>query len=205
MKTRMTSYKVYGVWEYEQEITDLNNRSAMGWQLEKGGCFHSKFIRNEKVRYLYQLDYAPKLENKERYLSFFREQGWEYINSTYNGWHYFRREYQENMPYEEAEIYTDQESLLEMQGRYYRGIRFFAILFLIFAVVGAIRMWMTRSLELLSTVVFDGVWSAMMWLVVFNIKRKQSGKREILPIKGQSFIFLLIILSIILLFITIFI
>ena len=37
MKSHMTSRKVYGVWEYDREINDLNRLSEQGWQLE-----HSK-------------------------------------------------------------------------------------------------------------------------------------------------------------------
>lgn len=188
MKTKMTSYKVYGAWEYDREISDLNRLSKEGWQLEKGGCFHSKFVRNENVRYLYQLDYAPNLEDKERYLSFFREQGWEYINSTYNGWHYFRRDYQENIAYENAEIYTDKESLLEMQGRYYKILRCFAILFSILSAVCVFHMVIEQSIKMLNIAICDVSCALMMWLVVINIKRRQNGQKELIPIKGQVFI-----------------
>lgn len=202
MRTRMTSHKVYGVWEYEQEIADLNKLSEEGWQLEKGGCFHSSFIRNDKVRYLYQLDYAPKLEDKERYLSFFCEQGWEYINSTYNGWHYFRRAYQDNMPYEKTEIYTDKESLLEMQGRYYRVLRCFGILYSVLAAVCIVRMLMQQRIDILPATICDALCAVMMWIVVVNIKRRQNGEKELLPIKGQLFVSLFMVITIIMFFIT---
>ena len=127
-KDRKVSHKIYEAWEYEREIADLNRMSEEGWQLEKGGCFHSVFRKNDKVRYIYQLDYTPRLQDKERYLELFSEQGWEYINSTFNGWNYFRKPYREDLSEEEKVIYTDKQSLYEMQNRYVAMLRAFVIL-----------------------------------------------------------------------------
>lgn len=53
-----------------------------------------------------------------RYIETFREQGWEYISSTYNGWHYFRKIYDPSLPEEAYEIFTDRSSLKEMNCRW---------------------------------------------------------------------------------------
>ena len=55
-----------------------------------------------------------------RYIETFREQGWEYINSTFNNWHYFRKAYDPALPEEEYEIFTDRQSLNEMTRRWSR-------------------------------------------------------------------------------------
>ncbi|MBE5955256.1 MAG: DUF2812 domain-containing protein [Lachnospiraceae bacterium] len=117
-KDYKTSYKVYTAWNYEKEIEDLNRASAEGWQLIKGGCFHSRFKRNEHIQYRYQLDYPGTIEDMGRYIETFHEQGWEYINSTFNGWHYFRKLYDPSLPEEEYEIFTDHSSLKEMNGHW---------------------------------------------------------------------------------------
>lgn len=96
MKDIITSHKFYAVWEYKQEEQDLNEASKNGLQLVKGGCFHSTFRRDNSVRYIYQLDFCPKISDKGRYIECFEDAGWEYVNSTFNGWHYFRRPYTGN-------------------------------------------------------------------------------------------------------------
>ena len=111
-------FGVYAAWNYELEIEDLNEMSAKGWQLIHGGCFSSKFKRNTEVQYRYQLDFQPGIEEKGRYIETFREQGWEYVSSTFNGWHYFRKLYDAAKPEEEYEIFTDMSSAKEMNNRW---------------------------------------------------------------------------------------
>ncbi len=55
-KNRKISFKTYPAWGYEKEIEDLDRASEQGWQLVKGGCFHSSFVKDPKVRYRYQMD-----------------------------------------------------------------------------------------------------------------------------------------------------
>ena len=125
-------FAVYPVWEYEQEVIDLNNLSRQGIQLTLGGCFQSLFRYDNTVRYIYQLDYQPNIIDKPRYLEMYEAQDWEYINSTFNGWHYFRKPYREGMSEEESLIYTDQTSLHEMQNRYAR-LLLFCTIYMIFS------------------------------------------------------------------------
>lgn len=111
-------HRAYTAWNYQKEIEDLNKASEQGWQLIKGGSFSSKFKWNPDIRYRYQLDYPGTVEDKGRYIETFREQGWEYVNSTFNGWHYFRKPYHPALPEEQYEIFTDRASLKEMNGRW---------------------------------------------------------------------------------------
>ena len=134
-----TSYKVYPAWNYEKELEDLNNASEQGWQLVKGGCFHSRFVNNPDVRYRYQLDYG-QIDDMGRYIETFREQGWEYVNSTFNNWHYFRKLWDPALPEEEYEIFTDRESLKEMNGRWVKLATGLGIVLLLFAVLWIIRL-----------------------------------------------------------------
>lgn len=139
------SFRVYSAWNYQKEIEDLNEASARGWQLVRGGCFHSKFVKNEDLRFRYQLDYR-KIEDMGRYIEMFREQGWEYINSTFNGWHYFRKLYDPALPEETYEIFTDRESLAEMNGRWARFALIIGIFAGLFALLCAARLFMAPTL-----------------------------------------------------------
>ena len=85
MGKQKISHAAYAAWDYKKEIEDLNKKSQEGWQLVKGGCFKSIYEQNDQVCYRYQLDYNTDIENKVLYLEMFEDQGWEYINSTFNG------------------------------------------------------------------------------------------------------------------------
>ncbi len=113
-------YVMYPAWEYKQEVADLNALSDAGWQLKKGGCFRSVFYRDETVRYRYALDYNNHIDDPARYRDTFAEQGWEFVNDTFNGWHFFRKRYDPSLPEEEYEIYTDEQSVQDMAGRWSR-------------------------------------------------------------------------------------
>ncbi len=117
MSNYKRSFKAYPAWNYQEEIDDLNKASEQGWQLVRGGCFHNTFVKNPEIRYRYQLDYR-RIEDMGRYIETFREQGWEYVNSTFNGWHYFRKLYDPALPEEDFEIFTDSESMMEMNRRW---------------------------------------------------------------------------------------
>ncbi len=113
-----TRVRLYAAWNYQREIDDLNAMSEKGWQLVKGGLFSSRFKKDDSIKYRYQLDYQSKIEDKPRYVESFREFGWEHINSTFNGWHYFRKPYDSSLPEEEYEIFSDRASLREMNNRW---------------------------------------------------------------------------------------
>ena len=138
-KDRKTSFKTYFAWDYKRETEDLNKASEQGWQLVKGGCFHSRFVKEPGVQYRYQLDFR-KVEDMGRYIETFREQGWEYVNSTFNGWHYFRKLYDPSLPEEAYEIFTDRESQQEMNRGWSRVAIAIGIVLAAFAVMYAIRM-----------------------------------------------------------------
>ena len=120
MRNKKTRYVMYPAWEYRRELEDLNALSDAGWQLEKGGCFRSVFYRDETARYRYALDYNTSIDDPVRYRDTFAEQGWEFISDTFNGWHFFRKVYDPDLPPEEYEIYTDESSVRDMSDRWSR-------------------------------------------------------------------------------------
>lgn len=183
MKDRKVSHKVYAAWEYEKEEKELNKMSKEGWQLEKGGCFHSVYRRNEAERYIYQIDYKPDLEDKERYKEIFAETGWEYINSTYNGWHFFKKAYVEGMNIDEEKIYSDKESLYEMQNRYVRMISLFTVLYFCLTIMMIICAF-TSGIHLgaISEIFGCGILTFLFGMARVNISRKRKELKPILDI-----------------------
>ena len=185
-KVYKQSYKMYSAWNYQKEIEDLDTASAQGWQLVKGGCFHSKFVKNPDIRYRYQMDFR-KIEDMGRYIETFREQGWEYINSTFNGWHYFRKLYDPTLPEEAYEIFTDRESQHEMNNRWARLALLSGILIAGFAVFYGIRMLQKpqlATLTMLLTFLLPCLVLLRGWLIMRNpnSSRKWRGDSAFLAI-----------------------
>ena len=142
-------FRAFFAWNYLSEIESLNKASEEGWQLIKGGCYHSKFVEDHNVRFRYQLDYQRNIPEMGRYIEMFREQGWEYINSTFNGWHYFRKLYDPSLPEEAYEIFTDRESINEMTGRFSRIATTISIILGLGAIVYAVDMFRKPKLPTL--------------------------------------------------------
>ena len=133
MKEYKRVWNVYSAWDYTREIEDLNKMSDNGWQLIKGGCFSNRYKKNDSMRYRYQLDFNTNIEDMGRYIETFREQGWEYVNSTFNGWHYFRKHY--DQAGDDYEIYSDTESLKEMQSKWQKIGTIFSVVLVIMAIL----------------------------------------------------------------------
>ena len=161
----MAEYKTTGylnsAWNYEQEIEKLNEESQNGWQLVKGGAFANRFEKNPNVCYRYQLDFG-KIENMGRYIEMFREQGWEYINSTFNGWHYFRKLYDPALPESAYEIFTDRESLQEMRMRWTKIAMGIGIALGLFFLISLVRCILHPHLAALAYTLTLGIESALL-------------------------------------------
>lgn len=174
-----TVYKAYFAWDYEQELEELDRMSRQGWQLVKGGCFHSRFVKNEELCYRYQLDYRPDVEDMGRYLETFREQGWEYVNSTYNGWRYFRKAYDPALPEEEYEIFTDRSSLTEMTRRWVILARVLLAFALLMAAVEGVLLLMKPRLPqmiMTGTLLFEAL--AIAWGAGLMGSKEKREKRK---------------------------
>lgn len=114
-KDRMIRRGAFAAWEYEKELEEMNRLSTEGWQLVEPKLFRRIYRRDENAVYRYQVDYPGKVEDLAQYLGLFREQGWEYVNKTCNGWYYFKKAYDPSLAEEEYEIFTDHESLYGMR------------------------------------------------------------------------------------------
>lgn len=178
MKDFKRSHKLYAAWEYEKEEEDLNEASKAGWQLIKGGCFSSTFRKDDAIRYMYQLDYMPNMKDRSRYIEVFKEQGWEYINSTFNGWHYFRKRYEEGTNVEDYKIYTDKQSLYEMQNRWIRMITVLFFFNLILSIgYGAGSFYSKEPLWIIETVIFI-LLTLSLGFGLMSIRRSRKGLKN---------------------------
>lgn len=114
-ENRLTRYGAFAAWEYEKELEEMNQLSEQGWQLMRGKLLCRIYRKQEGIVYRYQLDFPGKIEDFSQYLELFREQGWEFVSKTCNGWYYFRKEYDPSLPESEYEIFTDRKSLSNMK------------------------------------------------------------------------------------------
>lgn len=182
MKDTITSHKFYAVWEYKREERDLNEASKNGLQLVKGGCFHSVFRKDDRVRYIYQLDYCPKISDKDRYIECFQDAGWEYVNSTFNGWHYFRRPYVPELSSEDIKIYTDRDSLYAMENRWCRVLRILSISTLIMGLLYIGILLYRHNIANISKLIYTlemtamFILSATFFMALKNISRTRQGE-----------------------------
>lgn len=140
---RRTKFKpvVFLAFEYDREEEYLNSQAKKGWQLIKGGMLYHIYEKCDQ-EYRYKLDYNTKLrknsDDYSRYLSFFYEQGWEPINKTTNGWHYFRKKYIPGAAKEDYYIYSDDTSLKEMLNGWIKVARAMQIYFILYLVLSLI-------------------------------------------------------------------
>ena len=98
----------------EELLRALDQASAEGWQLVKIG-WHIHYEWNPSVRYRYQMDYR-NVDDLDRYLELFREQGWEQVCAVVSG-RYFRKRWDPSLPEEAYEIFTDPDSRQQFRNR----------------------------------------------------------------------------------------
>jgi hypothetical protein len=171
-------------WDYDREEAFIDKMSEKGWQLKKGGLLHHTYEKNSRC-YRYKLDYNPGIrqsyDENTRYIQLFEEQGWEYINTTINGWSYFRKEYVPGTAGEEYEIYTDEESLKEMLNRWTRIMRFFQVYYLLFALQNLAHFSKTHNYYNGSCILLGGLASILLLTGQRAISKKsvhKSNKRS---------------------------
>ena len=179
MKDYKRVWNAYAAWDYTREIEDLNKMSDNGWQLIKGGLFSNRYKKNDSMRYRYQLDFNPKIEDMGRYIETFREQGWEYINSTFNGWHYFRKHF--DQAGDDYEIYSDSESLKEMQSKWQKmgmALTIIVALFSVLELISTIRHFRIHSALLTLTLIIEAFVIGRGVFVLRNPQRADGHKRS---------------------------
>jgi hypothetical protein len=91
MKQTRRVFKLFWIWQDEQEEAWLTRMAAEGWHLRRVtiGCY--TFEQGEPAVVAYRQDYRRLTGAElEEYLGLFRDAGWERV-ATLANWHYFRK------------------------------------------------------------------------------------------------------------------
>ena len=193
-KTKRT-FKVFAAWDYEFEEKEFDRMSEQGWQLVKGGSFSQKYEYDDSVIYRYQIDYNNDISDMARYDETFRDAGWERVNSTANGWHIFRKVYDKSLPDEEYEIYTDEQSRVEMLKRW-RRVCYIGFGMVLINFGNALRILDTSDAGFIGVglMLACGMTFGMLIAGVLNINRMIDGRKNTRPYPMKLFIIMLFLL-----------
>ena len=113
MDNRKTVMRFFTIADYEEEEIWLHNQHKNGWKLLRmiPPCFYI-FEKCMPEDVAYRLDYKNNAETSN-YFQIFRDYGWEYIGRCF-GWLYFRKPLSEANSEQDSEIFSDNESKIDM-------------------------------------------------------------------------------------------
>lgn len=101
--------------EYEHEEQYLSEMHKKGWKFKKDNGVWLTFEKCEPEDAVYKIDFRDEIKDKDSYIKMFEDYGWEYVSETY-GFYFFRKKAVGISP-EDLEIFSDNESKLEMLKR----------------------------------------------------------------------------------------
>ena len=117
---KMTQWRFFHIFQYEEEAQYLREMHAKGWEFEDLAFVRFRFRKCEPRDMVYQLDYNQEgLAHREEYIKMFEDCGWEHAGD-YLGYSYFRKPAEEMGEGEEG-IFCDDESRMEMMRRIVKG------------------------------------------------------------------------------------
>ena len=166
MARRKTKIKFFTIADYEEEERWLEEEHRNGWRLVK--LIPPVFFIFEETKpedYIYKLDYKNK-EMPNDYFQMFKDYGWEYCGYSL-GWNYFRKAASQVRAEEEGEIFSDDESKLDMI-KYLMLTRLLPLLIIFFAVLvpGIGRLRLTEGfIVILSFIIY--VLAGVLYIYVF--------------------------------------
>lgn len=113
MTNRKTVTRFFTIADYEDEELWLHNQHKNGWKLLRmiPPCFYI-FEKCAPEDVAYQIDYKNNAETSN-YFQIFKDYGWEYIGRCL-GWLYFRKPLSETDSEKDGEIFSDNESRIDM-------------------------------------------------------------------------------------------
>lgn len=113
MNNRKTMIRFFTIADYEEEEIWLRRQHKAGWKLIKTilPCFFI-FESCTPEDVVYRLDYKNNTESSD-YFQIFQDYGWEYFNRCM-GWLYFRKPISETDAIQDAEIFSDDSSRVDM-------------------------------------------------------------------------------------------
>lgn len=113
MKNRKTFIRFFTIADYLEEEKWLEKQHENGWKLVKMvvPCFFV-FEKCTPEKVSYRLDYKNNSETKD-YFQILDDYGWEYIGRCI-GWLYFRKPVSQEDSIQDNELFSDNESKLEL-------------------------------------------------------------------------------------------
>ena len=113
MNSKKWIIRFFTVADYEEEEIWLREKHKNGWKLVKTfpPCFYI-FESCTPEDVVYRLDYKNNTESSD-YFQMFADYGWECFN-RYLGWLYFRKPVSETDTEQDAEIFSDDVSRIDM-------------------------------------------------------------------------------------------
>ena len=101
--------------DYEREEEYLRSMHKKGYKFKKvslPGIYYFEECKPEDV--IYKLDFNPQSkEERQGYLQMYQDYGWEYLQDL-NEYSYFRKKVSEGEHEKDLEIFSDEESKMEM-------------------------------------------------------------------------------------------
>ncbi len=113
MNNRKTVIRFFTIADYEEEEIWLHNQHNNGRKLSRmiAPCFYI-FEECTPKNVAYRLDYKNNAETRN-YFQIFSDYGWEYIGRCV-GWLYFRKPLSQTDSEQDGEIFSDDESRVEL-------------------------------------------------------------------------------------------
>ena len=115
MKNKKTLFRFYTLFEYEEEQAFLEKQHKNGWKavgFKLPGLY--KFEKCEPEDMTYRIDFTNENGSKNaEYQQMFADNGWEFLWSV-NGFSIFRKPLAANTADNNNEIFSDNESKLQM-------------------------------------------------------------------------------------------
>lgn len=179
MNNRKTEIRFFTIADYEEEEVWLQNQHKNGWKLLRMifPCFYI-FEKCTPEDVAYRLDYKNNAETSN-YFQIFRDYGWEYIGQCV-GWMYFRKPSSEMDSEQDSEIFSDNESRLDMINHVVKTrMRPFCIVFLCLVLPNFFRSIKTNDpLATVFTVFFSMITLLYLHLIIYcDLKLRKLRKK----------------------------
>ena len=147
MKNKKTMFRIYTLFEYEEEQAFLEEQHRKGWRCTgfKIPGFYS-FEKCDPEEATYRIDFADtKCSDETSYRQLFADNGWEFLWAV-NGFSIFRKMPGSNGGKEENEIFTDHESKISMMKKIQkRRLLPLVLIFLCLIVPNIIKLFRSNS------------------------------------------------------------
>ncbi len=160
MAKTKTKMKIFTIADYEKEEKWLESKHAEGWKLTKVvfPVFYV-FEQTTPEKIIYKLEFNEE-EVTEDYLKMYQDYGWEFFGS-HVGWNYFRKLESEIMDESDKEIFSDNESKVEMVDKVFKS-RMLPLLIVFFVAFLPQMSQLDRNIFGSSDIIF-----AIIYLILF--------------------------------------